>query len=55
MKKTNSIATIHNENSFIERQIYLDEENNKFVKICDTFISVSILKEYYHYSVRIWF
>ena len=54
MKKTNKLATIHNGYSFIERVIYLDEENNEFVKICDTFISISILEEYYKYRVDIW-
>lgn len=54
MRKTKNIATIHNGNSFIERQIYIDKENNKFVKICDVFVSVSVLEEYYKYKVDIW-
>ena len=55
MKKAKKIATIHNGQSFIEREIYLDEENIKYVKICGTFIAINILEEYYKYKVDIWF
>ena len=55
MKKTNRLVTIHNENSFIERRIYLDKENNEYVKIYDTYISISIIEEYYNYQVNVWF
>ena len=55
MKKTNKIATIHNGHSFIEREIYADEENNEYIKISNIFISISVVKEYYNYSVNIWF
>lgn len=54
MRKTKNIATIHNGNSFIERPIYTDKEDNKFVKISDVFISITILEEYYNYKVDIW-
>jgi hypothetical protein len=54
MRKTKNIATIHNGNTFIERQIYMDKENNKFVKISNVFVSITILEEYYKYKVDIW-
>lgn len=55
MEKTNKIVTIHSGNSFIEREIYIDEEDYEYVKIYDIYVSISVLKEYYNYNVKNWF